>query len=332
MSTQTYQHLSQQERYAIAYYHESGFSPRAIAEELGRNKSTITRELQRNRSVSRSSSTAYDAEEAQAMARDRQRKRSEHRRAFTPEVLKELRRRLGWGHSPDIISGRCRREGKKMPCCESIYQYLYADAAAGGELYRYLLRKRRRRKPHSRGSKARGQLRNRVMIDQRPEEVTRRSSIGHWEGDTIVGKAGRSAVVSLLERRSRFLCVEKLPDRSAKSTATTIIQMLGKQRVDTLTVDNGKEFAEHQRIALKLKGSVYFCDAYSPWQRGSNEQGNGMLRRYFRKGTDFSNVRRAELKRIVHLVNNRPRKILGYATAWEVFSGRAEIPSETGAL
>jgi len=326
MSKRTYQHLSVQERYAIDQYNRSGWSPRAIAEELRRSKSTITRELQRNRSVRTGSDPGYDAEAAQELARERQRKRSQQRRAFTPTVVKELRRRLDWGHSPDTISGRSRRNGMSMPCSEAIYQYIYADAAAGGELYGYLLRKRRRRRPQSRGSMARGQLRDRVMIDQRPEEVNSRSSIGHWEGDTIVGKAGRSAVVSLLERRSRFLRVEKLPDRGAKSTSTTIIQLMRNEVVKTLTVDNGKEFAEHQRIARKLKSGVYFAEPYSPWQRGSNEHGNGMLRRYFPKGTDFMNVSSAELDRIVHLLNNRPRKILGYATAWEVYSGRADIP------
>ncbi len=143
-----------------------------------------------------------------------------------------------------------------------------------------------------------------------------------------MGKASRSALVSLWERRSRFLRVEKLPDRGAKSTATTIIQLMRNDTVETLTVNNGKEFAEHEQIARKLKSAVYFAEPYSPWQRESNEHGNGMLRRYFPKETDFTNLSTAELDRIVHLLNNRPRKILGYATAWELYSGLAEIPGD----
>lgn len=167
---------------------------------------------------------------------------------------------------------------------------------------------------------------NRVMITERPAEVEARVRVGDWEGDSIVGRGNQSCLVSMVERQSRYLRLVRPTDRTADATAVAIIRALRSEVINTVTVDNGKEFARHERITKKLKVDVYFAEPYSRWQRGSNEHVNGMIRRYFPKGTDFSTVSDAEIEVVENRLNNRPRKLLGYATPWEVYSGRAHPP------
>ncbi len=169
------------------------------------------------------------------------------------------------------------------------------------------------------------------MIAERDAAVDRRERIGDWEGDTIVGAKSRSAMLTLVERRSLMTLLTPLADRTAASTTEAIIRRLRRESLTTLTVDNGKEFAGHLRVAKELKADVYFCDPYAPWQRPSNENSNRITRRYFPRGVDLSKLDPVEVERVEHLLNNRPRKILGYATPWEIYSGRATLPDD-GAL
>lgn len=209
---------------------------------------------------------------------------------------------------------------------EWIYQLIYRDRAAGGTLWHCLPSRRKQRKKRIRGRAARGQLANRVMITARPTEVDARSRRGDWEGDSIVGRGNQSRLVSMVERQSRYLRLVRPEDQTADATATAIITALRGEVVTTLSVDNGKEFARHQHIAQKLKAAVYFAEPHSRWQRGSNEHLNGMIRRYFPKGTDFTTIRDVDIEVVQNRLNNRPRKLLGYATPWEVYSGRAQPP------
>ena len=319
----SYRHLSEQERYAIAIYHTQGISAERIGKELQRDPTTIRRELRRNGDRSK-----YDAAVAHKRAQERQSDRSSRSLKVTARMRREIVKQLGWGYSPDLISGRSKREGIVMVSTEWIYQLIYRDAARGGDQWKSLHQQRKRRKRRSKRHDGRGQIPNRVMISERPKYVEERRQIGHWEGDSILGKGNRSAILSLIERTSRYLRLLSVTDRSADATATAIIRGLRCEELESLTVDNGKEFTDHQRISRKLDSDVYFAEAYSPWQRGSNENVNRLVRRYFRKGTDLSKVRDSDLSRVEHIVNNRPRKILDYATPWEVYSGRAQIPSD----
>lgn len=293
----SYTHLSQQERYAIGVYRRQSWSIRRIAEALDRSPSTISREVRRNGEKT----GFYDGERAQQNAKDRQRKRSSRRWKLTETMRTQIERRLRGGESPDIITGRCKREGEAMVSHEWINMLIYRDRADGGELWQCLLSKRKRRRKRIRGGDERGQLVNRVMITERSPEVDARVRCGDWEGDSIVGQGNQSRLVSMVERQSRYLRLMRPRDRTADATADVIIHALRSEVIETLTVDNGKEFARHERIARKLKAAVYFAEPYSPWQRGSNEHLNGMIRRYFPKGTDFTTVSDAEIE----VVQNR---------------------------
>lgn len=283
---------------------------REIAKKLDRSASTISRELQRNGQKI----TSYDADTADRIAGDRQRRRSTRSWMLSDWMRQGIVGRLRRGESPDIIAGRCRREGSEMVSGEWIYQLIYRDPAANGDLWRYLSSKRRRRKQRIRGCTERGQLLNRVMIAERHVEVITREPLGDWEGDSLVGRGNRSRLLSMIERQSRYLRLAHPVDRTADATAEAIIRTLRREVLETLTVDNGKEFARHQRIAHQLKTEVYFAEPYSSWQRGSNEHVNGMVRRYFPNGTDFTTVSDAEIEAVENKLNSRPRKLLGYAT------------------
>jgi len=286
-------HLSERERYVIGLYRQQQRSIRWIAQELGRSPSTISRELRRNNCEN----GMYDAEHAQSCALDRQQERSSRAWKLTEAMRREIDKRLRRGDSPDIIAGRCRREGVEMVSGEWIYQLIYRDRASGGDLWRCLLSKRRRRRKRTRGGDERGQLRDRVMIGERPPEVDIRGRPGDWEGDSIVGRGNQTRLVSIVERQSRYIRLTRPADRLAETTAEVMIAALGGEVVKTLTVDNGKEFARHQRIAGELRAVVYFAEPYSSWQRGSNEHVNGMVRRYFPKGTSAAADRRSALRR-----------------------------------
>ena len=318
----SYQHLNQQERYVIGSYAQQGYGPSQIAILTGRDKSTISRELRRNRAKT----GGYCAEEAAEQARQRQSFRSSRAWKVTASMLQEIAKRLSWEHSPDVISGRCKEEGIAMVSGEWIYRLIYRDSAAKGILWESLLSKRKRRQPRGRRQSGRGQIPDRVMIADRPASVESRIESGHWEGDSIIGKGNRTSLVSLVERRSRYLRLVRPENRSSEETARVMITVFKKEAAATVTVDNGKEFSSHPWVRQASGTDVYFAEAYSPWQRGSNEHINGMVRRYFPKGTDFSRVTDAEIKAVEHRINTRPRKILGYASAWEVYSGRAEPP------
>lgn len=316
-------HLSLTERYRISVYREQGLSIREIAVKVDRSASTVSRELRRNSPEIAS----YDPETAHQRAGERQRDRSTQSWKLTDRMYREIVGRLRRGDSPDIISGRSRREGRAMVSGEWIYQLIYRDQAADGVLWRDLASKRKRRKQRIRGCTERGQLLNRVMISERPSVVLSRERPGDWEGDSLVGQGNRSRLLSMVERQSRYLRLVRPGDRTSDATAEAIIRTLRREVLEILTVDNGKECARHEHIAQQLKTEVYFAEPYSSWQRGSNEHINGMVRRYFPKGTDFSQISNAKIKTVENRLNNRPRKLLGYATPWEVYSGRARPPS-----
>ncbi|MBU0976188.1 IS30 family transposase [Patescibacteria group bacterium] len=233
--------------------------------------------------------------------------------------------RSAW--SPEQIAGRLKKicvEDKSMQIhWETIYRYIYSEANKEKALWEYLPRKRKKRKKKNGRKVQKCRIEGRISIHRRPKKVTERREFGHWEGDTVEGKGHRDGVHTELERVSRLYKAKKVSAIKGDVTSEVQIQIFGempKRARRSTTFDNGKENVRHKRLVKVLGMRTYFCDPYSSWQKGSNEYHNGLLRRYFPKGTDFSKVEQEEIDDIIEEINNRPRKILGYSTPNEVFA------------
>ena len=305
--------LNLHERYRIHALHEACFSIRSIALMLERAPSTISRELRRNRTGRR-----YQPNVAHQLMQQR-RLRASRRGRIDAECIRQIEALLAEDHSPAQIAGRAG-----LASHEWIYQYIYADQRRGGTLFKQL--RRRRRKRRKRGLRdGRGQLLHRRHWSTRPAIVETRSRIGDWELDTMRAASGKAVVVTMTERRSRLHLLAYSPDGTAENVRNAILRRLGRLRrvVHTLTSDNGKEFADHQFIACALKSDFYFADPYSAWQRGSNENGNGLARQYLPRSMDFSTLTDDYLRWVEQRLYNRPRKILGFKTPLEVLNGES---------
>jgi len=244
-------------------------------------------------------------------------------RRFTEEVKRDAEERWCAGWTPEMISGRARLEQRPWVCKETIYKHVYADAKAGGDLWQHLPRanrKRRRRCPREDGRR-RGQISNQRMIDTRPPEVETRSTVGHWEGDLIQGANKSGYLVTLVERCTRFTLIDRTMTKEAQEVTRTICRMFNTipetSRL-TLTLDNGKEFSRHERVATKTGIDIFFAHPYHSWERGTNENTNGLIRRLHPKTSSFAGIGKAGLVRIDKFLNNRPRKCLGWRTPREV--------------
>jgi IS30 family transposase len=300
------------EREQIARFHSQGLSNAEIGRRLGRHRSTIGRELTRN-----GDGVSYWAFRAHEKAQARRRHRA--RKLDDGNLSAYVRRGLVRRWSPEQIAGRSRRQFRHQPrrwlSHSTIYRWI-ADQEHR-PFWESLLRfGRRRREPETRGK-----LRARAQISGRPAVVDTRRRFGDWEGDTVVGKARRGGLVTLVERKSGFALVakvERLKARNVARSATRRFTLLPPGLRHTITFDNGKEFADHQRIARATGIDIYFARPYHAWERGTNESFNGLLRQFFPKGTDFSGTGPLEVKHVLDLLNDRPRKRLGYRTPREV--------------
>lgn len=313
----TYTHLTQDERYQIHALKRQGIGLARIAAELMRSPSTISREVTRN-----ASALGYKPALAHRAARARQ---TERRNAleFTPQQWSHVDAYLRLDLSPQQCSGRLLLEHALHISHECVYQHVYKDKAQGGDLVRLLRCQKVRKKRYASGQERRGTLKNRVSIEQRPAVVDKRSRIGDWEGDTVIGKRHQGVLVTLVERKSRYTLAAQLDSRHSNKVTQAIIELLGphRQQCKTLTFDNGKEFAEHEFIANCLDAKVYFAHPYCSWERGLNENHNGLLRQFFPKATNLLKVTQDEVNEAVYRLNHRPRKCLGYLTPHEVFYG-----------
>jgi transposase, IS30 family len=318
----SYTQLSQTERYQISALLDAGHNKKAISDQLKRHRSTIDREIARCKHL-----PAYTPKVAQEQAMQYQRA-SRNAKVLPVNVLNHVECYLRLGLSPQQTAGRMKAEGLYAPCAESIYQYILKDQGNAGDLYRHLRCQKVRRKRYGTGRERRGQIANRVCIEQRPSIVDSKCRIGDWEGDTVVGKDHQGFVVTLVERKSRFTLAAQVCTKEATAVAEAIIVMLQphKQVCHTLTFDNGKEFAQHQYIAKSLATDVYFAHPYCSWERGLNENTNGLLRQYFPKGTNLRHVTQNQVDDAVYALNHRPRKCLGYKTPHEVFYDLPLIP------
>ena len=311
----TYTQLSQTERYQISALLEAGCSKKAISQQLGRHRSTIEREISRCKAL-----PSYSPQAAQEQAMHNQ-KEGRNAKTLCASVLSHVDCYLRLALSPQQVAGRLQAEGLKAPSVEAIYQYILKDQEKAGDLHSLLRCQKTRRKRYGSGRERRGQIANKICIEQRPSIVDQKSRIGDWEGDTVVGKDHQGFLVTLVERKSRYTLAAQTDTKEALPVGEIIIMMLRahKQVCHTITFDNGKEFAQHQYIAKCLDAQVYFAHPYCSWERGLNENTNGLLRQYFPKGTDLRGVMQTQVDDAVYALNHRPRKCLGYKTPHETF-------------
>ena len=316
-----YKQLSLEERDMITEIKAEGESLREIARVLGRSPSTISREVKRNQS---SKHRLYLSHRAHDRATVRKRVAARRPRLKNEQVVSYVREKLLEDWSPEQISGRIRIElpGLKVGY-EAIYQYIYHPKTEGRqELIDHLRRGHSKRKTKGVGRKVRKtKIPNRVPIEQRPAAVETRSQFGHWEGDSMVSRKSLVILNTLVERTSRFTCITRLPNKSAEQTSDAVIrrlQGLPEEARRSLTLDNGTENTRHESITNTTGMPCFFARPYASWQRGTNENTNGLIRWYLTKGTDFGTIAEEQIAEVEYKINNRPRKCLGYRTPLEV--------------
>lgn len=310
-----YTQLTREQRYQIYALMKAGICQTEIAKVVGVHKSTISRERRRNRGL-----RGYRPKQAQHFAEIRRVKAVTTR--ISPDTWTLVERLLRNDWSPEQISGWLNSEYQITVSHEWIYQFVLKNKHQGGNLYQHLRCKKQRRKRYG-STSYRGRLLNRISIDQRPAIVDTRSRIGDWELDTIIGKRHNQALVSLTERKSRLTLLAKVKRKSAELVSHSVQRLLEpiSSKVFTLTSDNGKEFARHLEIATALQADFFFAHPYSSWERGLNENTNGLIRQYFPKKHDFSTIKEKDISMVMNKLNNRPRKCLGFKTPNQVFFG-----------
>jgi len=291
---------------------KAGHNQTDIADLIRVHKSTVSRELRRNRGLK-----GYRPKQAHQFALNR-RKKARYRIEASTWILIEALIRQDW--SPEQVSDWLRENYDLQISHEWIYQYILMNKHIGGDLHRHLRCQKVRRKRYGSHDR-RGKLKNRVSIEERPAIVDTRQRLGDWEVDTIIGKGHRHAIVSLTERKSRLALLRKVERKTAQSVADAVIELLKSLpvRTHTITADNGREFADHERISNELSTSVYFAHPYSSWERATNENMNGLIRQYFPKKRSFVTITEQEIEFVVNRLNNRPTKCLAFKSPNQVF-------------
>jgi IS30 family transposase len=305
-----YKQLTCKQRYQIYVLMQVPQNQDEIARIVGTHASTVSREIRRNRGQ-----RGYRPKQAHRLALSR---RNKAKKSISEDMWKEVEKLIGIEWSPEQISGRMALQGGRSISHEWIYQHILQDKECGGKLYKHLRCQKKRRKRYG-AYERRGNLPNRVWIDERPAEANQRARIGDWEADTIIGRRHQQAILTLVDRKSRFVLMSKLTTRSAEEVERQMVQLLSPWKNHTLTSDNGKEFACHTRIAQSLGIKFFFAHPFSSWQRGTNENTNGLIRQYFPKKTDFSPLSSDDLSYVTDRLNNRPKKCLDFRTPSEVF-------------
>jgi len=302
-------------RYQIFAYKQENYSISKIARVLNFNKSTISREIKRN-----STNGYYNPENAEikCVSRDKNKRRNKKLRNKVKLLISKY---LKQSWSPEQIAGRLKKDKIISLSHETIYRYIYKNQKHGGKLYKYLRHQNKKYKNRSELYRTRGQIKNRVNINQRSVLAERKSRFGDFEVDTVIGKNHKGALVTLVDRNSKFTLIKKIDTKHAYGVTKAIIDMLRpiKNLIHTITSDNGKEFSFHEQVAKELNIKFYFCDPYASWQRGLNEHTNGLIREYIPKKSEFHKISRTEIAHIQNHLNNRPRKVLEYKTPNEIF-------------
>jgi IS30 family transposase len=309
--------LTQKERYHIWASLKRGNSQKEIAESIGVHPSTICRELQRNKD---NVTQEYHYAFAELKSQRRQQGKAKYT-VFTSKIKTYIKTKLKDDWSPEQIAGRMKIDHGFTICHETIYRYIYYNKSRGGRLYKHLRHKNK--KYHSRSNKyqRRGTIIDRISIDKRPKIVNKKKRIGDFEIDTVIGLNHVGALVTVVDRKSKYAIIKKVSSKRADEVTNALIEMLYPLRkiTQTITSDNGKEFAYHKQVSEALGTSFYFAHPYSSWERGLNEHTNGLIRQYLPKKTDFTQISKEEITTIQDKLNHRPRKILNYRTPYEIF-------------
>jgi len=305
-------HITTQQRYTISCMRNQGCNQTQIADAIGKDKSVVSREIGRNKDQR---SGLYRDDLANRKYAKRQKEKPKHVR-FTAEMQQYVEALLAVDYSPEQITGLSKKQAIPCVSTERIYQHVWEDKRAKGELFIHLRRKGRKYRKRGSSKDSRGIITGRVSIDQRPEIVDHRSRFGDLEADLIIGKDHNQAIVTINDRASGVLKMKKIPSKEASVVARAINQMLDEWMpfTHTITSDNGKEFADHHLISENLNIDYYFAHPYHSWERGSNENLNGLVRQYLPKKTDFTQITDQEINNIEIKLNNRPRKRFNYET------------------
>lgn len=310
-----YLHLSLAERYYIEIELKMKASINQIAKAMGRSQSTISREIQRN-----TGRRGYRHKQANRLT-DKRHANKPKTVKLTDEIKHLIRACLQKDWSPEQIAGRLHDEGIISLHHETIYQFVLTDKANGGELYKHLRHQGKTYRKRYGSAHNRSGIPNRVDIDKRPAEANNRERIGDWEADTIIGKNHKGAIVTLDDRKSKLRLAAPLPGKKAQYVKEAMFALLSPitEFVKTVTFDNGKEFTLHENIADELDCKTYFAKPYHSWERGQNENANGLLRQYFPKAMELVNISTKQVVKAVDRLNSRPRKCLKFKTPYEVF-------------
>ena len=313
----SYKHLTLQERYLINAYRKVKTQAQ-IAKMIGVHPSTVSRELKRGRG-SISSTDYWPIFSHNKAIKKQLRKARKANLKLTEETMYLIEKYLKIEYAPEQIAATIKMKHQKEISYVTIYKYIYINRLAEGDLYKQLRHKGKRRTKY--GSKRKSRIKDRVSIHKRPKIVDEKTRLGDFEIDTIIGKGQQGAIVTIVDRKSMYLKLSIPCSKNSKIVANEIKRLLHpfKKKVHTITTDNGLEFAQHKTIAKALKCDYYFCDPYSSWQRGLNENINGLIRQYIPKGSSFENISKKQIRHIEERLNHRPRKSLGWKTPYEVF-------------
>ena len=311
-----YKQLTLEKRYHISALIKAGLNQKEIAIEIGVHPSTISRELRRNNDKVR----GYSAEIAQIISSKKHKEKSK-RFSLTKPIEKYIRAKLKQDWSPEQIAGRMKLDTGVSVVHETIYRYIYTNKKNGGKLYTYLRHRNKKYHHRSNDYRSRGTIIDRVMIDKRPNIVEKKNRIGDLEIDTVIGKDHKGALVTVVDRKSKFVLIKNVPSKEAQVVTDALIEMIQpiKAITHTITSDNGKEFAYHKQVSAALDTDFYFANPYHSWERGLNEHTNGLIRQYLPKKSEFLNISKEEVIMIQNRLNHRPRKVLNYKTPYEVF-------------
>jgi IS30 family transposase len=301
----------------LAALRRQGLNQSQVARALGRHRSTVCREVRRNGTRA---DGRYRAFTAQERANGR-RSRSRRNRRFTPEDFALVNELLCRQWSPEQVAGHLRRQGLVSISHETIYRHVWRDKREGGALYTHLRGARKRRRKRYGAYDSRGRLAGKRMIGERPAEVETRDRVGHWEADTVIGTGSKDCVATLVERKTGLVLIGKLSDRTARGLSQRLTRLIrGAGHVETVTADNGTEFHDYRRIEMLTDTTFYFARPYHSWERGSNENANGLIRQYLPKGESMAGLSQHQCNAIARKLNTRPRKRLGFRTPLECYN------------
>jgi len=323
----SYKHLSLEERHYIEISLKNEKTLSEIGKNLGRSQGTITREIVRNKGQ-----RGYHHNQANSMANERHKTKPKAHK-LTADIVDVIENYIRQDWSPEQVVGWLEREGIIKLHHETLYQHILSDKRLGGDLYTHLRHQNKtyRKRYGSAHPRNRSGIPNRTDIDERPEVVNTRERVGDWEADTMIGKNHKGVFVTLDERKSKLRLALPVRSKKARDVTDAMLDLFSpvKHVVNTITFDNGKEFAYHEEIAKAIQCKTYFAKPYHSWERGQNENANGLLRQYFPKSMELIDVTKRQVLDAVHKLNSRPRKCLGFKTPYKVFEELTGINEKT---